>query len=198
MHYDNQSVYILKANMLVVLFFASNDGRKGRKKVTCRRFCIQKPCVWWFFLVKYWSCYRWWVAKILPTGLLYSPLINFKFRFSDATDKFLFCLGIFGSIVTGLAQPLSLLILSKLVTSFTDGSSIALEEKMHVFLPYYISIGSVTFVISFLQMLALTISAKRQSRRIRLLLFKVSSDSWVECTGCDNLRARLVAFISRP
>ncbi|VDK42188.1 unnamed protein product [Taenia asiatica] len=115
-------------------------------------------------------------------------------RFSDATDKFLFCLGIIGSVVTGLAQPLSLLILSQLVTSFTDGSGVSLEEKMRVFLPYYISLGSVTFFISFLQMFALTASAKRQSRRIRLLLFKniLRQDvAWFDEQSSGNLITKL-------
>uniref|UniRef100_A0A915EW78 Uncharacterized protein n=1 Tax=Echinococcus canadensis TaxID=519352 RepID=A0A915EW78_9CEST len=115
-------------------------------------------------------------------------------RFSDATDKFLFCLGIFGSVVTGLAQPLSLLLLSKLVTSFTDGSNVTLVEKMKVFLPYYISIGSVAFVISFVQMFALTVSAKRQSRRIRLLLFKhiLRQDiAWFDKQTSGNLITKL-------
>ena len=73
-----------------------------------------------------------------------------------------------------MAQPISLFVMSKLVTSFTEKSNVPLRERMLDFIPFYVSIGAVTFVISFLQMFALTASARRQSRRIRLLLFKVS------------------------
>ncbi|CDS40211.1 ATP binding cassette subfamily B MDR TAP [Echinococcus multilocularis] len=65
---------------------------------------------------------------------------------------------------------------------------------MKVFLPYYISIGSVAFVISFVQMFALTIAAKRQSQRIRLLLFKhiLRQDiAWFDKQTSGNLITKL-------
>ncbi len=44
---------------------------------------------------------------------------------------------------------------------------------MGPFIPIYTGLGAATFVVAFIQMFALTVSAKRQGRRIRMLLFEV-------------------------
>ncbi|VDO05008.1 unnamed protein product [Rodentolepis nana] len=90
----------------------------------------------------------------------------------DGWDKLLIFIGIFGSVVTGVASPASLYLFSKVVTALTTKSTQSSVEIFGEYVPYYLGIGSITFTLAFLQMFALKVSAHRQSRRIRLLLFK--------------------------
>lgn len=85
-------------------------------------------------------------------------------------------IGIFGSVVTGVANPATLYLFSEVVTTLTAPSSQSLVERFSKYMPYYLAVGAITFTLAFLQMFALKVSAQRQSRRIRLLLFKVRSD----------------------
>ncbi|KAM3187686.1 hypothetical protein ACTXT7_001799 [Hymenolepis weldensis] len=94
------------------------------------------------------------------------------FRYSDNWDKVLIFIGIFGSIVTGVSNPASLYLFSEVVTTLTTPSSQSLVERFSKYMPYYLALGAITFTLAFLQMFALKVSAQRQSRRIRLLLFK--------------------------
>ncbi|VUZ45635.1 unnamed protein product [Hymenolepis diminuta] len=94
------------------------------------------------------------------------------FRYSDGWDKVLIFIGIFGSVVTGVANPATLYLFSEVVTTLTTPSSQSYVERFSKYMPYYLTVGAIIFTLSFLQMFALKVSAQRQSRRIRLLLFK--------------------------
>ncbi|KAM7540114.1 hypothetical protein Aperf_G00000027533 [Anoplocephala perfoliata] len=94
------------------------------------------------------------------------------FRFADLWDRILVLVGIFGSFITAIANPATLYLLSEIVTTLTKVSTEPLVDRFAPYLKLYLIVGAVTFVVSFLQMFALTVSSQRQSRRIRLLLFK--------------------------
>ena len=82
--------------------------------------------------------------------------------------------GVICSFATGMAYPLSLIIFDAVVNGFVSRSSVSSAlDTMNEKVKWYILIGFLTLGIAFVQMFCFSLSAKRQSQRIRLKLFKV-------------------------
>ncbi|ONK77679.1 uncharacterized protein A4U43_C02F9360 [Asparagus officinalis] len=90
------------------------------------------------------------------------------FRFADWKDKLLVILGTIGSIVDGLMQPLTMLVLARTINEYgADGTSLSIgsPDKFAVQL-LYVALGVGT--AAFLEGLCWTRTAERQASRMRL------------------------------
>lgn len=67
----------------------------------------------------------------------------------------------------------NLFIMREMVNAFTLRNKADIFDAVVTNIPYFAILAAATMVVTFIQMACLTISAKRQSRRIRLLLFQV-------------------------
>ncbi len=86
--------------------------------------------------------------------------------------------GIICSFTAGIIVPLNVLLMSDVVNIFTfPHPPLSTAERFVPYIGKFCGIGSAMLVVTFLQMFFLTLSAKRQGRRIRLLLFDVSDST---------------------
>nr|VZI05406.1 unnamed protein product [Spirometra erinaceieuropaei] len=94
------------------------------------------------------------------------------FRYADALDIIMVAIGSICSLAVGISYPLNLMIFSNVVNGFTTETSGGPLKTMDNNAKWYIILGVVSLVLAFLEMFCFSMSAKRQSRRILLLLFK--------------------------
>ncbi len=84
-------------------------------------------------------------------------------------------LGSICSCAVGISFPLNLLILNEVIDGFTSANpKVTALETMQRMVKYYMLLGCLSLLLAFIQMFCFSLSAKRQGRRIRLKLFKVS------------------------
>ena len=83
--------------------------------------------------------------------------------------------GLICSVANGITFPLNLLIFDEVVNGFVSSNpGTTALDTMNKQLKWYLLLAFSTLVIGFVQMFCFSLSAKRQSRRIRLKLFKVT------------------------
>ncbi len=93
-------------------------------------------------------------------------------KYASGTEIVLFVVGMLMSCGVGSSMPDSFFIFSDLVNDFlgvTNPGNLPLDDLISKFA----ILGGATVVVGFFQMFCLQLSAKRQARRIRQLLFKV-------------------------
>lgn len=84
--------------------------------------------------------------------------------------------GILCSVIVGLSFPMYLAIFKEVINGFAhQGNKDEAVNTMDRMLKWYMLLGFGTLVVGFVQMFCLTLSAKRQGCRIRLLLFQVGN-----------------------
>ncbi|VDD73998.1 unnamed protein product [Mesocestoides corti] len=74
-------------------------------------------------------------------------------------------------LAVGCSFPVNLLIFSDVVNAFTNTTASPIDVMPRV-VGNFALLGSVTFIVAAIQMFCFSLSARRQSRRIRLMLFK--------------------------
>lgn len=102
-------------------------------------------------------------------------VVNRQFRYADRADVMMLIVGTIGSIIVGISFPLNLLIVTEVVIGFVaPDANIQALKTMDEMIKWYVLLASITLAFGFAQMFCFSLSSKRQSRRIRLRLFKVS------------------------
>ncbi|KAK1940437.1 ABC transporter B family member 11 [Phytophthora citrophthora] len=96
------------------------------------------------------------------------------FSFADSTDKLLMALGTLGAIGAGVLRPLMVLLLGNLINSFgstTQGSSISddFSSSVNKVARNLTIVGVVGLLAGYLQVYCWSLTASRQSKRIRSL-----------------------------
>ncbi|VDO04951.1 unnamed protein product [Rodentolepis nana] len=93
------------------------------------------------------------------------------FRYSDIKDKIMLIIGFILALVVGCSFPVNLIIFKEVVNLLTSDTSVDLA-RMREMVGWFCLLGAVTMVLAFIEMFFFSLSARRQSRRIRLKLFK--------------------------
>ncbi|GMF12367.1 unnamed protein product [Phytophthora lilii] len=101
------------------------------------------------------------------------PLLQL-FSFADSTDKLLMAVGTLGAIGAGVLRPLMSVLVGNLINSFgatedSRSSSSGISSSVSRVSRNLAIVGAVGLVASFLQVYCWTITASRQSKRIRSL-----------------------------
>ncbi|RLN48604.1 hypothetical protein BBJ29_008200 [Phytophthora kernoviae] len=95
------------------------------------------------------------------------------FSFADSTDKLLMVLGSTGALAAGVLRPLLVVLFGNVINSFgsTDSASIPhdITSKVNRVALNFTIVGVVGFFMSFLQVYCWSVTASRQSKRIRSL-----------------------------
>ncbi|KAM7540183.1 hypothetical protein Aperf_G00000040540 [Anoplocephala perfoliata] len=99
--------------------------------------------------------------------------VNFfqLFRYSDKWDKIMLIIGAILALAVGCSFPINLLIFTQVINLLTTIGDVNLN-KMREMVGWFCLLGSVTMIVAFIEMFFFSLSARRQSRRIRLRLFK--------------------------
>ncbi|KAL7062928.1 hypothetical protein AAHC03_0254 [Spirometra sp. Aus1] len=122
------------------------------------------------------------------------------FRYADALDITMIVVGTICSLAVGISFPLNLIIFSNVVNGFTNETFGGPLETMNENVKWYIILGVVSLVLAFVQMFCFSLSAKRQSRRIRLLLFKQmlrQEVAWFDRQSLGDLITKLTSNLEQ-
>ena len=105
--------------------------------------------------------------------ILYNILV--QFRYSDTKDRIMLGIGLIFALAVGCSFPINLAIFSDVVNllTVTSANSKIDLNSMRESVGWFCLLGSVTLILAFMEMYFFSLSARRQSRRIRLMLFKV-------------------------
>ncbi|EUB64563.1 Multidrug resistance protein [Echinococcus granulosus] len=110
-------------------------------------------------------------------------------------------IGAIGSIVVGVSFPLNLLIVTEVVNGFVAPNANTQALKiMDEMIKWYILLASLTLVFAFVQMFCFSLSSKRQSRRIRLRLFKQmlrQDASWFDRQSMGDLITKMTSQVDQ-
>lgn len=81
--------------------------------------------------------------------------------------------GVIFALAVGCSFPVNLVIFSRVINLLTaDPYNVNLDE-MREMVGWFCLLGAVTLILAFIELFNFSYSARRQSRRIRLKLFKV-------------------------
>uniref|UniRef100_A0A0R3XBH1 ABC transmembrane type-1 domain-containing protein n=1 Tax=Hydatigena taeniaeformis TaxID=6205 RepID=A0A0R3XBH1_HYDTA len=127
--------------------------------------------------------------------------VNRQFRYADKADVIMLIIGAIGSIIVGISFPLNLLIVTEVVNGFVGpDANIEALKTMDEMLKWYILLASITLAVGFAQMFCFSLSSKRQSRRIRLKLFKQmlrQDASWFDRQSMGDLITKMTSQVDQ-
>ncbi|KAL5111987.1 ATP-dependent translocase ABCB1 [Taenia crassiceps] len=120
------------------------------------------------------------------------------FRYSDARDKIMLVTGVIFALAVGCSFPVNLVIFSKVINLLTDKSGKVNLVAMREMVGWFCLLGAVTMILAFIELFNFSFSARRQSHRIRLKLFKqmLRQDiSWFDRQSLGDIITKLTANI---
>nr|CDS29073.1 multidrug resistance protein 1 [Hymenolepis microstoma] len=103
------------------------------------------------------------------------------------------------SVCVGISFPLNLIILNNVIDGFTVPGKSPLDTMTEMVI-WYCVLGALTFLVAFVQIFCFTLSAKRQSTRIRLLLFKQmlrQDASWFDNQSIGDLITKMTSLVDQ-
>ncbi|VDL59798.1 unnamed protein product [Hymenolepis diminuta] len=96
---------------------------------------------------------------------------NDEFRYADIKDKIMLIIGFILALAVGCSFPVNLVIFKEVVNLLTSNKIIDLA-RMREMVGWFCLLGAVTLLLAFIEMFFFSLSSRRQSRRIRLKLFR--------------------------
>ncbi|KAL5962748.1 ATP-dependent translocase ABCB1 [Taenia solium] len=120
------------------------------------------------------------------------------FRYSDPGDRIMVAVGIIFALAVGCSFPVNLVIFSKVINLLTIPSGKVDLNEMRIMVGWFCLLGVVTFILAFIELFNFSYSARRQSRRIRLKLFKqlLRQDvPWFDRQSLGDLITKLTANV---
>ena len=92
------------------------------------------------------------------------------FQFADKTDKWLMFGGTIGAMLTGVSQPLQIVLFGDIINAFNPTGTFdddAFRTSINNVVINFVIVGSVVFVAGFAQIACWSIAASRQAKRLR-------------------------------
>ncbi|VDK32048.1 unnamed protein product [Taenia asiatica] len=122
------------------------------------------------------------------------------FRYSDVGDRIMLAVGVIFALAVGCSFPVNLVIFSKVINLLTNPSGKVDLNEMRVMVGWFCLLGVVTLILAFIELFNFSYSARRQSRRIRLKLFKqiLRQDvPWFDRQSLGDLITKLTANVEQ-
>ncbi|XP_067869087.1 ATP-binding cassette, sub-family B (MDR/TAP), member 4 isoform X2 [Heterodontus francisci] len=136
------------------------------------------------------------------------------FRYADCVDKLLMVLGSIAAFLHGVSLPLMIIVFGQMTDSFVEHGSMqgnltlnitlndteTLEEQMTRYSYYYVGLGAAVMIASYIQITFWSLSAARQTQRIRKAFFHAvlrQEIGWFDVAEVGELNTRLTDDIAK-
>ncbi|TGZ60365.1 hypothetical protein CRM22_008560 [Opisthorchis felineus] len=122
-----------------------------------------------------------------------SPVSIFSlFRYATTFERVMLIIGLLCASIVGLSSPITMLIFREIINNITPSTFSFSVIKRYLF--FYVILAEVLFILCVTQVGFVSISAKRQARRIRSLFFKAINRqdvAWHDENAAGSLLSKL-------